>query len=429
MNLPEEFLTRMQKRLGDGFPAFLRSYGYSACRGIRVNPLKISAQEFLRISPFTLAPVPWEGNGFYIEEEKAGGDVYHFAGLYYCQEPSAMYAAPLLNVHKGERVLDLCAAPGGKTTQLAAALQGEGILVANECVSARAKILLENVERLGVRNCAVTNADAGRLAAALPEYFDKILVDAPCSGEGMFKKEEAAAEEWSAEAVRRCALRQREILENAAAMLAEGGRLVYSTCTFSDEENEGQIADFLRRHGEFALIEQKTLFPHEIKGEGHFAALLEKRGGGRCGAKPFPVRRDRAAENAYRAFAKDFFADGSGFSGEITTLPDGRMLLLPPGLPALPVRVLRAGIELGEWDGKNFKPAHALAVCLKREQAARFVSLTREQSERYLRGETLSVSADNGWCAVGVERYPLGLGKAVNGTLKNHYPKGLRKVK
>lgn len=428
MNLPEQFLIRMKQRLGEGFPAFLRSYQRPALRAVRVNPLKISAEEFLRIAPFTLSPVPWEENGFYVEEEKAGADVYHFAGLYYCQEPSAMCAAPLLNVHGRERVLDLCAAPGGKTTQLAAALNGKGVLVANEYVPSRAKILLENTERLGVKNCAVINADTAKLAAELPCFFDKILVDAPCSGEGMFKKEEAACSEWSEEVVRRCALRQREILDSAAVMLSGGGRLVYSTCTFSEEENERQVEEFLRRHAEFALIGQKLLLPHEAAGEGHFAAVLEKRGGERCGAKPYPVRRDRAAESAYRAFAKDFFADGVGFTGEITTLPDGRMLLLPEGLPALSVRVLRAGIELGEWDGKLFKPSHALAACMKKEQAARFVSLSREQSERYLHGETLSAT-ENGWCVVGIEDYPLGLGKAVNGTLKNHYPKRLRKVK
>lgn len=429
MKLPAEFIERMKERLGNAFPAFLQAYENAVCRGIRVNPLKISREGFLKIAPFTLSPVPWEENGFYIAEEKAGGDVYHFAGLYYCQEPSAMCAAPLLDVTAGERVLDLCAAPGGKTTQLAAALNGRGVLVANEYVSSRAKILAENVERLGVINCAVTNADTGRLAAELPCFFDKILVDAPCSGEGMFKKEEAAVREWSTETVLRCAERQKEILENAAAMLAPEGRLVYSTCTFSQEENEGQIADFLHRHREFALIETRTLYPHEVRGEGHFAAVLEKREGKRRGARPFPVRRDGAALRAYKAFAADFFADGRGVEGEITVLPDGRMFLLPEGLPALSSRLLRAGLPLGEWDGRSFKPSHALAVCMRKEASARFVALSRGESEAYLRGETLSVQGENGWCVVGVGEYSLGLGKIVNGTLKNHYPKGLRKVK
>lgn len=240
MNLPVEFMRRMEERLGEQFPAFLRSYGFPARRAIRVNTLKIPREEFERVSPFALERVPWEENGYYVREEKAGAHAYHFAGLYYSQEPSAMCAAPLLGAERGERVLDLCAAPGGKTTQLAQALGGEGILVANEYVFDRAKILSQNVERLGVKNCAVVSADTEKLARAFPEYFDKILVDAPCSGEGMFKKEPSALTEWSEENVRRCALRQSGILDDAAEMLKAGGRLVYSTCTFSEEENGGR---------------------------------------------------------------------------------------------------------------------------------------------------------------------------------------------
>ncbi len=427
MKLPEEFLDQMRERLGEDFPAFLRSYVTPAYRGIRVNPLKISREEFLKISPFPLEQIPWEQNGFYIEEEKAGADILHFAGLYYCQEPSAMCAAPLLDVQKGERVLDLCAAPGGKSTQLAARMQGDGVLVCNEYVTARANVLLSNLERLGVKNAAVVNADTVRLAQEFPAYFDKILVDAPCSGEGMFKKEPSAVSEWSTGNVRRCAARQKEILENASAMLSVGGRMTYSTCTFSGEENERQIADFLAFHPEFTLLEQKLLLPHEIRGEGHFAALLEKREGERRGAKPFPKRRDKRAEAAFSEFARSCLK--CKFSGEITTLASGKLLLLPEDLPALNVFTLRAGVELGEWDGKIFKPSHALAMSLKRSEIGNYVALSREDAERYLKGETLSVQAENGWCVVGVGEYPLGWGKAVNGTLKNHYPKGLRKVK
>lgn len=429
MKLPEEFMDRMQKRLGEQYPAFLRSYDVPPYKGLRVNPLKISRNEFLKISPFPLEPIPWEENGFYVKEEKAGADLLHFAGLYYCQEPSAMCAAPLLNVQKGERVLDLCAAPGGKSTQLAARMQGEGALLCNEYVTSRANVLLSNLERLGVKNAAVVNTDAGRLAKEFPAYFDKILVDAPCSGEGMFKKEPFAVEEWSVDNVRRCALRQRDILENAAAMLSVGGRIVYSTCTFSKEENEEQIAGFLARHPEFTLLEQKLLLPHEIRGEGHFAALLEKREGERKEVKPFPVRHDKRAEAAYAEFAKSCFTNGIGFAGDITTLSSGKLLMLPGGFPSLNVFTLRAGVELGEWDGKNFKPSHALAMALKSKETARYVALNREEAERYLKGETLSVAEENGWCVVGIGEYPLGWGKAVNGTLKNHYPKGLRKIK
>lgn len=429
MTLPEEFIIRMKQRLGDQFPAFLRSYERPPLRGIRVNPLKITREKFAEISPFRLSPVPWEENGFYIEEEKAGGDVFHFAGLYYCQEPSAMCAAPLLGARPGERVLDLCAAPGGKTTQLAGSMQGEGILVANEYVSSRAAVLSGNVERLGVRNCMVTNSDPQKLAAAFPSYFDKILVDAPCSGEGMFKKEPAAVSEWSLQNVATCAERQVGILDSAAEMLCGGGRLVYSTCTFAEEEDERQAERFLKRHPEFRLLRLEKLYPHEVAGEGHFAAVFEKTEGERTRLRPFPVRREKAALCAYSEFAKDFFADGRGFAGEITTLPDGRMFLVPQGCPAVSLRLLRTGVELGEWDGKTFRPSHALALAVRREETARFLSFTREECEAYLRGETVSCDGTNGWCVVGVEDYPLGIGKIVNGILKNHYPKGLRRIR
>lgn len=426
MRLPQEYLERMQKRLGEGFPAFLRAMEEAPVRGVRANTLKIAPEALPALFPRLLAPVPWAADGFYTDAEKVGNTIAHHAGLIYAQEPSAMCAAPLLEARPGERVLDLCAAPGGKTAQLAAALRGEGLLVANEFVYDRARVLSQNVERMGVRNCAVISADPAELARRFPAYFDKILVDAPCSGEGMFRKDGNAVGEWSAENVARCIARQRDILDAAAQMLCGGGRLVYSTCTFEYGENEGQIAEFLARHAEFSLVKQELLLPHEVRGEGHFAAVLEKRAGAREDARPHPVRRVSAAEKAYAAFAADFFTAPP--EGSVTTLEGGRMFLLPAALPALPVRTLRAGVELGAFDGKRFTPAHALVMAAKREDCARFLPLSAEEAERYLRGETLPCGQENGWCAVGYGGYPLGLGKAVNGVLKNHYPKGLRKM-
>lgn len=428
MNLPQEFLTRMEQRLGEEFPAFLRSYERPPYKGLRVNTLKIDVEDFCKIAPFPLGErlTDWDCCGFRIAEEKAGADVCHFAGLYYCQEPSAMAVGKYTDACKKTRVLDLCAAPGGKTTQLAAQMQGDGILISNEIDSSRAKILAQNVERLGIKNCAVVNAAPKQLAALFPSWFDLIVADAPCSGEGMFKKESLAISEWSLENVRRCALRQREILDCAAQMLSGGGRLVYSTCTFSKEEDEGQIAEFLVRHPEFRFIEQTLLLPHKIKGEGHFIALLEKRGEERGAVKPFAIRRSAQANKAFSSFAGETLINAP--KGEITTLSDGRMYAVPAGTPEIGARILRLGVELGEFDGKTFKPAHALALALKREEIARYVALSREEAERYLKGETLDVAAENGWCVVGVGDYPLGWGKIVYGTLKNHYPKGLRKL-
>ncbi len=429
MNLPAQFLERMRKKLGEQFPDFLRSYQAPAQKGIRVNTLKISVEEFEKISPVGLEQVPWAEDAFYVEEDKVGGYLEHFAGLFYSQEPSATCAVPLLNVQRGERVLDLCAAPGGKTTQIAARMQGEGVLVANEYVFARANILSQNLERMGVKNCLAVSGDSKTLADNLEGYFDKILVDAPCSGEGMFKKEPAAVTEWSEENVARCALRQAEILQNAARMLRGGGRMVYSTCTFSDEENEGQIASFLQNNSNFRLIEMHRLMPHEARGEGHFAALLERTDTLSAGARPARAELPKCAQAAFMRFASDFFVVPPNFTLSAQKGRSERLYALPDGAPFIPLPHLRCGLELGEVQGDLFKPAHALAMAVRREEVKRFVSLDREGAERYLRGETVQSELNNGWCVVGYGDYPLGIGKIVNGTVKNHYPKGLRKVK
>ena len=427
MQLPQAFLDRMRRRLGNDFPAFLASYEKPPYKGLRVNTLKISVEDFLRRAPFPLGEqIEWEYRGFCHTEEKAGKDPYHFAGLYYLQEPSAMCVAEAIDACRKDRVLDLCAAPGGKTTLVASYMEGDGILIANEIDGARAKILSQNVERMGITNCAVVSATPEKLAEQYPRYFDLILVDAPCSGEGMFKKEPNAIPEWSEQNVGMCASRQRNILECAARMLAVDGCIVYSTCTFAEEEDEWQVKNFLECHPEFVMYkEAQKLYPHKACGEGHFTAALDKKEGTRESAKPYPIKRNSAADRAFGEFAKDFFMKLP--QGEITTLADGRMYLVPAGMPALNVRTLRLGVELGEWDGKLFKPAHALVMAYGND-ARRKVKLTREESIRYLRGETLETQLDNGWVAVCVEDFPLGLGKVVNGTVKNHLPKGLRMI-
>jgi 16S rRNA C967 or C1407 C5-methylase (RsmB/RsmF family)/NOL1/NOP2/fmu family ribosome biogenesis protein len=430
--LPAAFLARMREQLHTeaAYDAFLRTYEREAFRGLRVNTLKITKDEFEKISPFSLRPVPWEENGFYVTEEKIGRHPYHFAGLYYSQEPSAMSVAPLLDVRAGERVLDLCAAPGGKSTQLAQALGGKGLLVSNEINGGRASVLSQNIERLGVKNGVVLNAAPSFLSARFEGYFDKILVDAPCSGEGMFKKnEKEAVENWSEENVALCAVRQTEILRSAAAMLAAGGRLVYSTCTFSPEEDEGQIASFLGTMPEFELVKEEKLYPHEVEGEGHFYAVLQKTGGVARTAVSAPKSNITKKEGElFSAFRKENLA---GDLPRGILYKAGNILYLLPEeiftLEKLPV--LRAGIRLGEFLKERFEPAHSLAMCLKAEEVNRVVRLSLSESEKYLRGETVEADVANGWCLVCVDNYPLGWGKATGGTVKNHYPKGLRLVK
>jgi NOL1/NOP2/fmu family ribosome biogenesis protein/precorrin-6B methylase 2 len=337
----------------------------------------------------------------------------------------------MLRPQKGEKVLDLCSAPGGKGTQLAAYMQGEGLLVLNEPIFSRAKILSQNAERMGVKNALVTCAYPKDLANVFPNFFDKILVDAPCSGEGMFRKNaKEALAEWSEENVAICAARQREILSCAVKMLKTGGRIVYSTCTFSTEEDEEQVARFLQEYPNFRLVKQEKLYPHKVKGEGHFAALLEKTDGD----EPYLPRlkkktMDRATEKAFRDFEKEFFKN-SQFKN--ITVENGILYALPVDTPEWGnLQVLRVGVRLGEMKNGRFEPDHSLAMCTKIDEAKSPINfpLQDPRVEKFLRGEAVEIDENkNGWKLVCVDGFPIGFGKNVNGTLKNHIPKGLRKL-
>lgn len=428
--LPEKFIERMKKQLPENeWEAFFAVYEKKPLKGVRLNPLKGDRYALKPLLPFAGEPVVWEKNGFYTEAEKLGGAPAHFAGLFYSQEPSAMSAAPLLQVQAGERVLDLCAAPGGKGTQLACEMDGKGIIVLNEPVSARAKILSGNVERMGVKNAVVTSETPETLAEKFGGFFDKILVDAPCSGEGMFRKNaDEALSEWSEENVALCAARQKRILAAATKMLKVGGRLVYSTCTFSYEEDEGQVCDYLQNHPQMRLIKQEKLYPHKMAGEGHFIALFEKTAGEETAKiKAVKPSVSRESEKAYRAFEKEFFF--APFAARLHEV-NGTLYALPENVfDWKGLQVLRVGVRLGEVKNGRFEPCHSLVMSAKKGECKNVVDFSADAPalEKYLRGETLETDIKNGWCAVCVEGYPLGLGKAVNGVVKNHLPKGLRK--
>ena len=429
MKPPVEFLERMKKELGENFAGFLKSYDMPPEKGIRVNTLKISVEEFEKISPLNLdGRTPWEERGFYIKDtDGAGRTIEHAAGLYYVQEPSAMSPVTRLEIKRGDRVLDLCAAPGGKSTQIASYLQGEGELVANEPDFKRCRILESNIERTGVRNCIVTCSLPQNLAEHYINYFDKILVDAPCSGEGMFKKEPNALSEWSEENVRVCAVRQEEILKEAYKMLAGGGRMVYSTCTFARREDEEQIENFLTAHPDMKLLEMRKLYPHEVRGEGHFYAVMEKQGGERAELKPVQHGCDKLYEKLYREWESEtlnikiplLYQRGTNLYGIFSPMhvPDlGRGAVLS-----------REGVFLGRpsTDGKRFEISHTLAMCLKKEEA-KCVEVDKDTALKYLRGLTFDCDSKNGWRLVTYSGYPLGWCKVVNGVAKNHLPKGLR---
>lgn len=449
--LPIEFMERMEKMLGHEYRAFLASYDREKYSSLRYNALKDNKEEFLQKNYFTLESVPWEENGYYYQnEDKPGKHPYHEAGVYYIQEPSAMAPVHFLNPQPGEMILDLCAAPGGKSTQIGSKMKGQGILFSNEIHPQRAKILSENMERMGIANGIVLNETPDRLSDRFSEFFDKILVDAPCSGEGMFRKNEEATLEWSLENVEICAKRQDEILDCAANMLKPGGKIVFSTCTFSEEENEGSIRRFLDRHTDFSVkktdalwgMEQNEygvrLWPHKVKGEGHFLSVLQKDGIINKDNNEPCYRLQKGQDiSDYKEF-KEFCIENRldkhntiGFlNGKYITFGE-QLYLLPKNVPNLDkLKVLRPGLHVATMKKGRVEPAHALAHVLTREDFKQAVSLPADSMEirQYLNGQTVSVSEGKGWALVCVDSYGLGFGKISGGVLKNHYPKGLRSL-
>ncbi|MFK7696383.1 RsmB/NOP family class I SAM-dependent RNA methyltransferase [Paenibacillus sp. HJGM_3] len=467
IKLPEAFVTRMSAQLGDEINEFLHSYEAPRTQGMRLNPLKMQPPQkehpvFGELERrFGLEPVPWCPTGYYYKDDARPGKLpYHSAGVYYMQEPSAMSSAELLAPVPGDIVLDLAAAPGGKSTQLAGMLQGQGLLLANEIHPARAKILSENIERSGIRNAVVTSSTPDQLAARFPSFFDKIMLDTPCSGEGMFRKDEEARGEWSPEHVEMCATRQLDILDSAAVMLKPGGLLAYSTCTFNREENEDVLEAFTSKHPDYAVLRTERIWPHRQRGEGHFVALLHRQGdtaaagaslsaSGRSRDRETPAPKRRGGTDAGEAAAAAAMRETRAFLAQ--ALPG---LALGPGEPVLfgeqlywlphaegcpfraaaldGLRVLRPGLHLAAVKKGRVEPAHALALaCAPQDVPAQARANYRADDATvaaYLRGEALP-AADGlagGWCVVAVDGFPLGWGKASDGQIKNHYPKGLR---
>lgn len=500
VRLPEAFKEKMRALLGEEYPAFEESYEKERVQGLRINLLKTKQQEAAArlTGMFGLKKIPWAAEGYYYDGgTRPGKHAYHEAGLYYIQEPSAMAVVELLDPQPGDYVLDLCAAPGGKSTQIAGRLQNRGFLLSNEIHPARAKILSQNIERLGIANAVVANEDSGRLAGYFPVFFDKIVVDAPCSGEGMFRKDEGARTEWSPDNVKLCARRQQEILHHAAEMLKAGGRLVYSTCTFSPEENEGSIEAFLQAHPEFQiervhacdkfspgrpdwvdgggrpeLADTYRIWPHKVEGEGHYLAVLIKEGIATEEKRKMPSYvKDKAVLKEWRRFADALWTSDAQEDDHLILFGD-QLYALPEAMPDYKgLKIVRPGLHLGTMKKNRFEPSHALALHLKREQAAQWYNLASNsgQTARYLNGETLPVpemqielqletqketqmetqkdvqmdaqlEADarltagsdwqltgKGWVLMLVDGYSIGWSKLAGQTLKNHYPKGLRR--
>lgn len=481
MNLPIEFEKKMKAFLGDEWEEFLYSYDNNRFQALRFNTLKVGKnksveEEIAGIMDKLCIPmdkkVTWANDAYYYDEEKRPGKhPYHEMGLYYIQEPSAMSAAALLAPKPGMRVLDLCAAPGGKSTQLATYLGDSGLLVSNEINTQRSRILSQNIERMGIKNAIVTNEDSFVLASHFPSFFNAIQVDAPCSGEGMFRKLPEAVEQWSVENVAICAARQKEILDNAAVMLKPGGVIVYSTCTFSREENEDVIEHFLESHPDFTLEEMERFWPHKVDGEGHFVAKLVRRGsvnefdadyevceencnkvedtGLKADRKTKKNKNNKNRKNETKsALTKENMKLLSEFLDETVSedmaawIKNSRLVMFGEQLYRLPdmevdikgLKVQRAGLHIGEFKKQRFEPSHSLALALKQSDAQNVVKLTCDdpQTTGFFNGQSVMLSdgqaaeCKKGWALVCVDGYPAGWGKVNGAQVKNHYPKGLR---
>lgn len=475
IQLPEAFEKRMQGLLGAEYEPFRQSYEQDRYYGLRYNPLKTTEEAFQEMMPFTLEKVSWAKEGYYYDaKEQPGRHVLHEVGAYYIQEPSAMAVVEIMDPKPGEVILDLCAAPGGKSTQIAGRLQGRGLLVSNEIIPGRAKILSQNIERMGIRNCVVCNETPDRMEMFFPAFFDRIVVDAPCSGEGMFRKDDTAISEWSPEHVQMCAERQLTILEAAAGMLKPGGMLVYSTCTFAPAENEGVISRFVREHTDFSIEKvlcdpafcegrpewaeepavgleyTMRLFPHRLKGEGHYIAALRKAGTllkeaertmrphQRYSAQDTSGKKGRGKQqndcrmeetvNSFLHAELGLCEDWLDSQGGTLQLFGEQLYLVPAQMiPLKGLKVVRPGLHLATDKKNRLEPAHALALALQPRETERQRGLTLEETEKYLHGESLLCDEEKGWILLTYLGYPVGFGKASGGQIKNHYPKGLRK--
>ncbi len=441
--LPDGFKEQMENLLKDEneYTQFIESYNENPNYGLRTNTLKVTPDKLS--SMLNLGEkVSWCESGFYFtEDDRPSKSPFYAAGLYYIQEPSAMLPAVLLDVRQNQKVLDLCGAPGGKTTFLAERLNETGLLVANDISATRCQALRQNLELFGVKNAVVTAENPDKLAKVFPSFFDRVLVDAPCSGEGMFRKSPELIKQW--EKGREFCETQSQILESAAKMVADGGKIVYSTCTFNKEENEDIIYKFLEKHNEFRLVpieheklgvskglglsECARIFPHQQKGEGHFAACLEKR----WDISVFVEREAKVSENElFTDFCNKHLSEGflSSLKGRFV-LHNNSLFLQPHTFPEnTKLRVIRSGLHLGEIKNGRFAPAWHLAMALKQGEAQNSVSYPIDDSKvsAYLRGDSFDVPCADGYALFCVESlrnqgFPLGFGKVVNGRMKNLY--------
>ncbi len=446
-DLPKAFVTRMKNLLGQEYPDFEKALNENSVRAFRVNLDKISVADFEKLNPFSTEKIPYVDNGFYFEDDKIGHHPYHHAGLIYVQEPAAMAPAECVHIKDGWHIADMCAAPGGKSTQLKNKIPN-GVLLSNEIIPSRCKILTGNIERLGLTNTVTTCMDTSRLADIFEKRFNLVMCDSPCSGEGMFRKDNIAIDEWSEENVKMCATRQAEILDNAARLVNGGGYIVYATCTFSLEENEMTVDSFLRRHPDFTLCEVtervkqnscdgisfdgcatenihfcRRFYPHKNKGEGQFMAVLKNTDEPSAEYKRTPVPTKKPDKKVIQ-FLDDTLTE---YYSSFVTFNGDTPVYFTPDFDTNGAKVFSKGVTIGEIRKNYILPHHQFFMALGNSFKRKIeLSANSENLQKYLRGEEIPAECDNGWAAVTVDGCTVGGAKVVNGIAKNHYPKGLR---
>ncbi len=445
--LPVEFQERMKKLLGDEYQKFIESYYEKPVRAFRVNTDKISLEDFKRINPFPTEKIPYVENGFYFDYDGIGNHPYHHAGMIYIQEPAAMVPVESIDIQPDWKILDLCAAPGGKSSQIKNKLGEDGVLVSNEIVPSRCKILTGNMERMGFRNVVTTCMHPQKLQKVFPKTFDMIMVDAPCSGEGMFRKEEIAIDEWTPENVKMCAERQEEILACAVKMLKDDGYIVYSTCTFSLEENEMTVDTFLQHHPDFELIPTtqrvtentvdgiifegcncknlgftRRCYPHKTKGEGQFVAVLHNT------LEDYTSNVSSMNKEKTDKAVTDFLDDTlSTYDKNNVIMYNGNPVYFTPDFPVAKGTAFSCGITIGEIRKNYIQPHHQFFMAMGTDFKRKIdLSAGSDEIKKYLHGEEFETDCKNGWAVVMVDGCTVGGVKVSNGRAKNHYPKGLR---
>lgn len=448
IKLPQEYIKRMQQLLGEEYPLYEQALNEQSVRAFRVNTDKISLSDFEKINPFSCEKIEYVENGYYFNAEHIGNHPYHHAGMIYIQEPAAMAPAECIQINPDWKILDMCAAPGGKSTQLKNKLGPNGLLVSNEIIPSRCKILTGNIERLGLLNTITTCMDSGKISKIFPKTFNMIMVDAPCSGEGMFRKDANAIAEWSQQNVKRCAERQLEILENAAAALKNGGYIVYATCTFSLDENEMVVDSFLQSHPEFEIVRvadsvlkntadgirfdgcicenihyARRFYPHKGRGEGQFMAVLHNTLDDVFESQKV-VNRPQKINKIVADFLEDTLVC---FNAENIIMHNGNPVHFKPEIDINAIKAFSCGVTIGEIRKNYIQPHHQFFMALGKHFKRKIeLSADSPDIKKYLHGEEISVNCENGWAAVMVDGCAVGGAKVVSGVAKNHYPKGLR---